>query len=228
LSPTQQPAQFEGSHFEAPHAPDATSHVRPSEAQSTHAAPPTPHALASVPAWHTSTPVVRSQQPRQLSQPGRVHVLLAEHAVKPCCAQSVQLPPNWPHALRSLPVRQAPKRSQQPVGHVWGVHVAGGVVPPSSVSGSRLVRPQPGASTMNTRIPTAATSAARTSEGKRIGGSRRHRSAMARAPVASGGSPRARASRACVRVRERERASEGARHRVNAAAHGGVNGRLHA
>jgi hypothetical protein len=64
------------------------------------------------------------------------------HTEKPFATQSLQRPPADPHARVSLPVRHVPVASQHPVGHVEALHGRGVVVPPSSVSGSRLERPQ--------------------------------------------------------------------------------------
>jgi len=126
-------------------------------------------ALASVPAWQTSTPVERSQQPRQLAQPARAHVRSEPQVSKPVSAQSLQLAPPLPHALMSLPTRHAPKRSQHPLGHVDAVQLPGGwVVPESSCSGSRLVRPHPKPNRTNAKTAKIATQIARKAEGKRI------------------------------------------------------------
>ena len=61
---------------------------------------------------------------------------------KPCATQSLHRPPADPHARVSLPVRQTPFASQHPVGQLEALHAPGVGVPPSSVSGSRLERPQ--------------------------------------------------------------------------------------
>lgn len=88
LSPTQQPLQLSGPQRAVVHAPEVMSHARPCTEQSVHEAPPTPHAFASMPETQRSTPELRSQHPRQLAQPERLHVFWLPHVSKPVAAQS--------------------------------------------------------------------------------------------------------------------------------------------
>lgn len=66
--------------------------------------------------------------------------------------QSEQSLPAEPHARVSAPIRHTPLASQQPLEQLEGPHVPGVTVPESSVSTSRLERPQPGASAMRKSV----------------------------------------------------------------------------
>ena len=74
--------------------------------------------------------------------------------------QLEQVSPTEPQAFTSDPVLHAPVASQQPPGHVDGPHVVDGVVPASTFSGSRLVRPQPAIASTKTNTLTNASAAA--------------------------------------------------------------------
>lgn len=145
--PTQQPLQFVASHRVALHVRVVVSHERPSSSQSAHARPPRPHACASVPERQRWRPSSKLQHPPGHDagpQPGssRPQTRLDVQTENPSAGQSAQRPPADPHARVSLPVRQMPAASQQPVGHVEALHGRGVITPPSeSDSGSRLVRP---------------------------------------------------------------------------------------
>lgn len=148
LSPTQQPLQFVASHLPAPHARVPASQARPSTEQSAQLKPLRPQALGSVPLKQRCRPPSRLQQPGHVAELhaglSRPHTRRSVQIAKPWETQSEQRDPLLPHARVSPPVRQMPLASQQPFGHVDGPHACVG--PPSrKVSGSRLVRPQPGA-----------------------------------------------------------------------------------
>lgn len=195
LSPTQQPLQFVASQRVVLHARVAVSHARPCSSQSEHARPPLPHALASVPERQRWRPSSKLQQPFGHDagpHPGssRPHTRLAVQTEKPSDGQSAQRPPAEPHARESVPVRQIPAASQQPVGQVEALQGRGVTVPPSeSVSGSRLDRPH----AKNTNSAAVVKSTAKTrpraggaSEEKRMRKvlSKRERSGTTPSPVA--------------------------------------------
>jgi hypothetical protein len=163
--------QFDASHWPAPHCPFVASHSRPCMLQSMQSLPERPHESASAPARQISTPLRRSQHPLQFAQPLRPHDFsFASHESKPCPTQSLHTFPPVPHARVSVPRRQRPLESQHPVGQFSALHVFGCVVLPlSSDSGSRLVRPQPDARTTRMVSPAAKQRTKRTSEDRRIG-----------------------------------------------------------
>lgn len=149
-SPTQQPLQFVGSHFPRPHCLVVGSHARPSAEQSTHVEPPRPQAFAAVPERQRRRPPSVAQQPLGHSAGEhwltvRPHPFEPPQESKPIATQSAHAKPPEPQKRVSAPVRHSPFASQHPVGHVDGPHDPGTTTLPSSDSGSRLDRPQPGA-----------------------------------------------------------------------------------
>jgi hypothetical protein len=155
--------QFVSVQCVVPHARVDRSQLAPAAPQSLHCAPVFPQAAASLPLKQLGVPSEMPQQPLhelalQLAS-GRPQTCLLSQNSKPPATQSEHRSPETPHARTSEPVRQVPLASQQPVGHVEGPQAAtvpesiGVVVPSPKVSGSRLVRPQPGARSI-TRMPT--------------------------------------------------------------------------
>ena len=157
-SPTQQPAQFEASHFRAVlQVRRRLSHAWPWPAQSVHEAPPCPHAVASVPGKHTPVPPDVTQQPAAQLVASHVGTRLphafreGSHTSWPAAMQSEHFPPSPPHACTSVPTRHTPRTSQQPLGQVDGPHVPASppesvfasASEPSRMGSSRLDRPHP-------------------------------------------------------------------------------------
>ena len=124
--PSQQPPQFWGPQVgvpsQRPPAPFGDgAQVRPVCVQLAHDSPRDPHAWLSLPPRH----VLPTQQPLQLvaSHFSTVHSRDEESHERPCWAQSVQLSPERPQAVGSLPARQVgspPPNAQQPVGQSAG------------------------------------------------------------------------------------------------------------
>lgn len=90
-----------------------------------HTAPPLPQAVFVVPGWQVPP---ESQQPlgqlAALQVCGRsLHTLLWQACATGVEAQTAQAPPPVPQAVCVLPGWQFPLLSQQPVGHVDGLHV---------------------------------------------------------------------------------------------------------
>jgi hypothetical protein len=165
-SPTQQPLQFEASHFAVPHDRVVRSHALPCSSQSVHACAFVPHAVLSVPARHCGLPAASVvQQPLGQLAPLHVpvtvlpHTRESVHVSKPCAVQSLQAPPIEPHAFVFRPVWQTPNPSQQPFAQVEGPHAVGlpllddvVTTEASRSSGSRLDRPQPGATSIRITV----------------------------------------------------------------------------
>jgi hypothetical protein len=125
--------------------------------------PALPQADGSVPLRQSVRPVLSTEQhplghvPPLHTGSMRPHTWVDVHMLKPVAMQSEQLSPTEPHARMSLPVWHTPLRSQQPFGHVDALHAGGpaSTTPESSVSGSRLVLPQPGPTRMKKSVERA-------------------------------------------------------------------------
>jgi len=121
-----------GLHDPPLHTPPA--HTAPG-AQAAQNTPPVPHAPDDWPGWHVP---VTSQQP--VGQVCESHVDVSHEPPThwPAGPQSKQLWPNDPHAPDDVPGWQLPKLSQQPFGHVAGLHPP--QLPPSHTS---IAQPPP-------------------------------------------------------------------------------------
>jgi hypothetical protein len=164
-SPTQQPVQFEASHFDVPHWRVVRSHALPCSSQSVQACAFVPHAVLSVPARHCGLPAASVvQQPfgqlLVLQTPATVfpHTRESVQVSKPCAVQSLHAPPIEPHAFTRRPVWHTPNPSQHPFAQLDGPQVVGFplldvfTTEASRSSGSRLDRPQPGATSMRMTV----------------------------------------------------------------------------
>jgi hypothetical protein len=138
VAPEQQPlGQVRASHAVPPQLRLLPSHVSPRSEQRSQVRPPTPQAVSSAPARHTSRPPWSAQQPLGqvcALQPTTVlpqDFVSALHVSKPCAAQLLHVRPKVPQRTRSVPERHVPFSSQQPPGQVVGPHFAAPSSPPS-------------------------------------------------------------------------------------------------